>query len=603
MIGHVDRVTKVTDVGALVPSETPTRPALPGVGSDVAEMDATFCGAASDAVLAAWLGRDRDWLLGAERDLQDVLVAQESEVLSDVSVLQGAARVEAVLELVRGTLRRLAADDATAAVSPGSVAHRILLELRDSAGLANRALAEALGVDETQISRAGRRLEALALAQKRRMGRVNWWELTPRGRQALSQLSAQLSVIDVPSRVDRRNRSVEILRVVQRAFAEVSATSENAGMLSDSLLAEQVALALDLPRSLAEDGVRLLTDSPLVDRRPKSVLSLRHNQPCAVGVSANADGLVGVLVDASARGLGEPVRLPLVDRSVPGVVDSVASLVRRLLDQHGSVEPLGLGVELPGHVDGWRGEVRLSHEFDAAGKPWEDVDLGQLLREATGLSAVVVENDANAVALYERNFGIGQNHRDFSTVLLTERGLGAGIVIDGMLVRGEAAAAGELGHIPMGALGTACRCGRKGCLEKEILDLVSTIAGADDRREVKKLATQAGDLLGRGIAVLLNLLGSGHVIVVGSGTVFEEGTEACRSFRSATRRAVEECGFSSAALVDPGWRYGSREHQARGAAAALVGRYRPSDLQELPESAIGLLDALRRWGTPLATLD
>ncbi len=568
---------------------------LPLADIDLADVDATFCGAVANTVLDAWLGHDRDWLLEAERDLQDLLVLAPgpgTPADGTGTVAKPVGRTEAVLELVRGALRRLAAEDATAAVTPGSVAHLMLRELAASDGLTNRALASALLVDETQISRAGRKLEDVALAWKRRLGRTNLWELTPRGRQAVTTLGST----HVQPQPRSRNRDADIFRVVQRAFASVTETPPEHKILSGSTLTSQVASALDLSKALAEDGVRLLAESPLVERSRKALL-LRRDQPCAVGISAEANTLVGVLVNASAEALGDPLRHPLTSHSPSMVARNIASLTRQLLDPHGSVEPLGLGVELPGHIDGWRGVVRLSHEFQDGRKPWQDVDLGVLLQEATGLSAVVVENDANAVALYECHFGFGRKHRDFSTVLLTERGLGAGIVLRGTLLRGEGVA-GEIGHMPLGDPATCCRCGRQGCLETELINLLNSVANAQDARQATRLASAAGELLGAGIAVLLNLLGSEHVVIIGSGAVFAEESEACKSFRSGTRKAVGDCGFSSAAFVDPHWRYGSREHRARGAAAALIGRYRPSSLPE-PEAASDLLQALRRWGTPM----
>lgn len=546
---------------------------------------------AVDGVLDAWLKGDRDWLLSSERELQDALVLGSSDP-DGHDAERSLGRVEALLEIVRGATRRLVAQDAAAAVTPNSLSHRMLLVLIEQPGLTNRALAEALDVDETQVSRAGRRIEELGLAWKRRIGRVNLWELTPRGRASLSGVSPARPRVS-------RDGSVRLLAAVRTAFATLSEVAETAPTVSGSGLVDDVAAGEAQSPAVAEQGVRLVASTPLVGRGPHSMLQLRSRQPCAVGVSLDSIGLVAVLVDPSAQAIGAPVSAPLPSAEPAHAAEAIAALTRELLRPYGSLTPLGLGVELSGDVDGRRGEVRLAPEFLDHGKPWTDVDLGQLLREATGLSAVVVENDANALALHELHFGVGRNHPDFSTVLVTERGVGAGIVIDGSLLRGSGSTVGELGHLPLGAEGQECRCGRRGCLETELTRLIAA-AGAQPPTSAAAAAAAAaaGDLLGRGIAVLLNLLGTHHVVVVGEGLAFKEGAVAGH-FRTATQNAVLKCGFSTASLVEPSWLHGSREHRARGAAASVLHRYRPSALPE-PATAVRLLDALRDWGKPAA---
>jgi glucokinase len=44
-------------------------------------------------------------------------------------------------------------------------------------------------------------------------------------------------------------------------------------------------------------------------------------------------------------------------------------------------------------------------------------------------------------------------------------GVGAAIIIDGELYRGEHNFAGEVGHITLDRLGEACACGSRGCVE------------------------------------------------------------------------------------------------------------------------------------------
>ncbi len=64
---------------------------------------------------------------------------------------------------------------------PGSLPERLLLAIADGVQGANNDLADRLGTDVWQVSRAGRRLRELGLADRLRVGRLNTWTLTPAG--------------------------------------------------------------------------------------------------------------------------------------------------------------------------------------------------------------------------------------------------------------------------------------------------------------------------------------------------------------------------------------------------------------------------------------
>jgi predicted NBD/HSP70 family sugar kinase len=79
----------------------------------------------------------------------------------------------------------------------------------------------------------------------------------------------------------------------------------------------------------------------------------------------------------------------------------------------------------------------------------------------------MIGNDANAAALAELWFGRPEvsRVRDFIMVLVAE-GVGTGIAFDGQIYQGEHGAAGEFGHMIIGAGGpTPCSCGNFDCWE------------------------------------------------------------------------------------------------------------------------------------------
>jgi glucokinase len=88
--------------------------------------------------------------------------------------------------------------------------------------------------------------------------------------------------------------------------------------------------------------------------------------------------------------------------------------------------------------------------------------LGAELAGRFGLP-VFLDNDVNALALAEWRFGHGRGARSL-VALAVGTGIGAGIVLDGRLVRGASGFGGELGHVPVDFDGPPCWCGGRGCL-------------------------------------------------------------------------------------------------------------------------------------------
>ena len=77
---------------------------------------------------------------------------------------------------------------------------------------------------------------------------------------------------------------------------------------------------------------------------------------------------------------------------------------------------------------------------------------------------VAVDNDANCAALAEHVAGAARGAR-VSVTVTVGTGVGAGIVGDGRVLKGASGGAGEIGHLPLGSSGPACRCGVEGCAE------------------------------------------------------------------------------------------------------------------------------------------
>jgi glucokinase len=119
----------------------------------------------------------------------------------------------------------------------------------------------------------------------------------------------------------------------------------------------------------------------------------------------------------------------------------------------------GIGVACPGPLDPLAGIVG-----DVGTLPgWQG---GNIVAELSGEFGVpvVVENDADAVALAEANWGAAKGKSRFIYVTIST-GIGAGLILSGELYRGVDGAHPEIGHQVLDASGPLCYCHARGCWE------------------------------------------------------------------------------------------------------------------------------------------
>lgn len=156
-----------------------------------------------------------------------------------------------------------------------------------------------------------------------------------------------------------------------------------------------------------------------------------------------------------------------VRRSTPrddyqGTVEAVAAMVGDL--ERAAGEPGTVGIGTPGVTSPATGLMKNANSVWLNGRP-----LGRDLRARLG-RPVRLANDANCFALSEATDGAGAGARVVFGVIVGT-GTGGGIVVDGRVLVGPNAVAGEWGHNPLPwpqvaeRPGPPCYCGRTGCIE------------------------------------------------------------------------------------------------------------------------------------------
>ncbi|MDQ7904604.1 ROK family transcriptional regulator [Phytohabitans sp. ZYX-F-186] len=312
---------------------------------------------------------------------------------------------------------------------------------------------------------------------------------------------------------------------------------------------------------------RLLRETGLAEHRigrPATMLVLDGQPYAAIGMEVAADHLTAVAVDLAGEQLLTWRRAFTGTETGAGkAVSTIAALASRAASRVSAQgrQVLGVTVGVPGLVDA-DGAVRL-----AAGLGWRDVelraDLVRALRDPK--YDVAVDNDANLSALAEHRYGAYAGTANL-VYLTGEIGIGAGVVVDGRLLRGGRGFSGEIGHLQLDPAGPQCPCGRTGCLEalagvRAIIQRVLPDAEVDGpvtdfapeidevvrrarRADPATLAalTAVGRHLGHGVSIVANLVNPDVVVLGGNFVPLAPWLLPAAEAELATRAVAPDAG-------------------------------------------------------------
>ncbi len=273
-------------------------------------------------------------------------------------------------------------------------------------------------------------------------------------------------------------------------------------------------------------------------RKPK-MLYVRTEDRYVVAIDVRFSRTYVMLADFAGTALALESFETMFDPAA--LVEELGRRIERLLRTHGAARSCeGVGLVVPGMVDRRTGKV-----LNAPQLGWKDVSVRDELARRTGLK-VLIENAPIACALSQMWLSRrGENGGDLVYVTVSD-GVGAGVVVNGELLRGHDDTAGEFGHIPIDPEGPECLCGARGCWEAytsnlalltrylglphspaamrtllhsstvTVTDVIARARAGDERAQAA--VDETGHYLAVGLAMIVNALNPGRIVVGGEIT-------------------------------------------------------------------------------------
>lgn len=149
---------------------------------------------------------------------------------------------------------------------------------------------------------------------------------------------------------------------------------------------------------------------------------------------------------------------------------------------------------------------------------------------------VVICNTSGLLAYAEKEFGDTEANNLIAIDI--GEGVGAAILLDGMLYTGSKGMAGEFGHMSIDIGGEKCSCGGRGCLEtaisipailnkcsevsKEILSIEDVAELYPTNPKIREIIDEVSKILAFGINNIINIIDPDAVVICGELKVLEE---------------------------------------------------------------------------------
>lgn len=213
-----------------------------------------------------------------------------------------------------------------------------------------------------------------------------------------------------------------------------------------------------------------------------------------IGIDIGGTKVLGGVVDVDGTILATH-RKSTPKEGGAALTKTIADVAKVLLKDYPAT---AIGVSAAGFVSSDRETMLATPNISG----WNGVNLKEEIGKLVSLP-IVIENDANAAAWGEAQYGAGKNQSQMMMITVGT-GIGGGAVIDGKLHRGAYGVAAEFGHLRVVPEGHICGCGARGCFEQYA-------SGNALMRHVREAITASPDaahnLLARGDGTVAGLAG------------------------------------------------------------------------------------------------
>ena len=204
-----------------------------------------------------------------------------------------------------------------------------------------------------------------------------------------------------------------------------------------------------------------VSGAPSTGGRPSARLAFNPGARLAAAADVGATHATVALTDLSGRVLVETTERLEISGGPEAVLDWLLTTLKRHLQvlERPTADVIAVGIGLPGPVEHSTGKPTSPPIMPG----WDGFDVPAYIQQTFDVP-VLVDNDVNLMALGER--ATRWPLEDNMIFLKVATGIGSGVVSGGILQRGAAGVAGDVGHIAVSrAAGILCRCGKSACLE------------------------------------------------------------------------------------------------------------------------------------------
>jgi predicted NBD/HSP70 family sugar kinase len=273
----------------------------------------------------------------------------------------------------------------------------------------------------------------------------------------------------------------ELLRILRDGHPRTRADLAGIAGLGRAAISSRLEALLELGLVVP------VSDAVSTGGRPSARLAFNPGARLAAAADVGATHATVALTDLSGRVLVENTERLEISSGPQVVLDWLLMTLKGHLKAVGrpAADILAVGIGLPGPVE------------HSTGKPisppimpgWDRFDVPAYVQQTFDVP-VLVDNDVNLMALGER--ATRWPNEDNMIFLKVATGIGSGVISGGMLQRGAAGVAGDVGHIAVSrGAGMLCRCGKSACLEA----IAGAQAIAAQLRENGLEATTANDIV------------------------------------------------------------------------------------------------------------